>query len=102
MLRNALDLAEGCTPAVVLFEDLDRMVQAKGVSISHFLNLLDGLKVLNGVLVIATCNQPDRLDPALIHRPSRFDRVCGLTCLSINNVLNFSAEKEEHSSPNRH
>lgn len=75
MLRNALDLAEGCTPAVVLLEDLDRIVQAKSVSISHFLNLLDGLKVLNGVLVIATCNEPDKLDPALIHRPSRFDRV---------------------------
>ena len=75
MLRNALDLAEGCTPAVVLLEDLDRIVNAKGVSISHFLNLLDGLKVLNGVLVIATCNEPDKLDPALIHRPSRFDRV---------------------------
>ena len=75
MLRNALDLAQGCTPAVVLLEDLDRIVNAKGVSMSHFLNLLDGLKVLNGVLVIATCNEPDRLDPALIHRPSRFDRV---------------------------
>jgi SpoVK/Ycf46/Vps4 family AAA+-type ATPase len=75
MLRNALDLAEGCTPAVVLLEDLDRIVNAKGVSISHFLNLFDGLKVLNGVLVLATCNEPDKLDPALIHRPSRFDRV---------------------------
>ncbi len=75
MLRNALDLAEGCTPAVVLLEDLDRIVNAKGVSISHFLNLLDGLKVLNGVLVIATCNEPDKLDPALIHSPSRFDRA---------------------------
>jgi SpoVK/Ycf46/Vps4 family AAA+-type ATPase len=75
MLRHALDLAEGCTPAVVLLEDLDRIVNAKGVSVSHFLNLLDGLKVLNGVLVIATCNEPDKLDPALIHRPSRFDRV---------------------------
>jgi SpoVK/Ycf46/Vps4 family AAA+-type ATPase len=75
MLRNALDLAEGCTPAVVLLEDLDRIVQSKGISMSHFLNLLDGLKVLSGVLVIATCNEPDKLDPALIHRPSRFDRV---------------------------
>ncbi len=74
-IRYALDLAEKFTPAVVLFEDLDRMVQAKGISLSHFLNLLDGLKVLNGVLVIATCNEPDKLDPALIHRPSRFDRV---------------------------
>jgi len=75
MLRYALDLAEKFTPAIVLLEDLDRMVQVKGVSLSHFLNLLDGLKVLNGVLVIATCNEPDKLDPALIHRPSRFDRV---------------------------
>ncbi|MGE0469542.1 MAG: AAA family ATPase [Nitrospira sp.] len=75
MIRHAIDLAEKYTPAVVLLEDLDRMVQAKGVSMSHFLNLLDGLKVLNGVLVIATCNEPDKLDPALIHRPSRFDRV---------------------------
>ncbi|MGC4096874.1 MAG: ATP-binding protein [Nitrospira sp.] len=75
MLRRALDLAEGCTPAVVLLEDLDRIVQARGVSMSHFLNLMDGLKVLKGVLVIATCNEPDKLDLALIHRPSRFDRV---------------------------
>jgi SpoVK/Ycf46/Vps4 family AAA+-type ATPase len=75
MLRYAMDLAEKYTPAVVLLEDLDRIVQAKGISLSHFLNLLDGLKVLNGVLVIATCNEPDKLDAALIHRPSRFDRV---------------------------
>lgn len=75
MLRYAMDLAEKYTPAVVLLEDLDRIVQAKSISLSHFLNLLDGLKVLNGVLVIATCNEPDKLDPALLHRPSRFDRV---------------------------
>jgi SpoVK/Ycf46/Vps4 family AAA+-type ATPase len=75
MLRYAMDMAEKYTPAVVLLEDLDRIVQAKGVSLSHFLNLLYGLKVLNGVLVMATCNEPDKLDPALIHRPSRFDRV---------------------------
>ena len=59
----------------MILEDLNRIVQAEGVALSHFLNLLDGLKVLNGVLVIATCNEPDKLDPALIHRPSRFDRV---------------------------
>ena len=74
MLRYAMDLAEKYTPAVVLLEDFDRIIQAKDISLSRFLNLLDGLKVLNGVLVIATCNEPDKLDPALIHRPSRFDR----------------------------
>jgi hypothetical protein len=75
IIGYALHLAEKCTPAVVLLEDLDRIVKAEGISLSHLLNLLDGLRVLNGVLLIATCNEPDKLDPALIHRPSRFDRV---------------------------
>jgi AAA+ superfamily predicted ATPase len=74
-ISHALHLAEKYTPAVVLLEDLDRIVQAERISLSHFLNLLDGLRALNGVLLIATCNEPDKLDPALIHRPSRFDRV---------------------------
>ena len=75
IISYALHLAEKYTPAVVLLEDLDRIVQTKGISLSHLLNLLDGLRALNGVLFIATCNEPDKLDPALIHRPSRFDRV---------------------------
>lgn len=74
-ISYALRLAEKYTPAVVLLEDIDRLVHAEGISLSYFLNMLDGLKVLNGVLLIATCNEPDKLDPALIHRPSRFDRV---------------------------
>jgi hypothetical protein len=74
-IQFALDAAGKCSPAVVLFEDLDKLIEAKDVSLSHFLNLLDGLKVLSGVLVIATCNEPEKLDPALLHRPSRFDRI---------------------------
>lgn len=74
-ISYALRLAEKYTPAVVLLEDIDRLVHAEGISLSYFLNMLDGLKVLNGVLLIATCNEPDKLDHALIHRPSRFDRV---------------------------
>ena len=74
-IQHALDAAGRCSPAVVLFEDLDKLMEARKVSLSHFLNLLDGLKVLSGVLVIATCNEPEKLDPALLHRPSRFDRI---------------------------
>jgi ATPase family associated with various cellular activities (AAA) len=92
-LSRALDLAEECTPAVVLLEDLDRMVRARGVSLSHFLNLLDGLKVLNGVLVIATCNEPDKLDPALLHRPSRFDRVWRFDLPKYEQRLEFLRKK---------
>lgn len=74
-IHRALDVAGKCSPAVVLFEDLDKLIEAKDVSLFHFLNLLDGLKVLSGVLVVATCNEPEKLDPALLHRPSRFDRI---------------------------
>lgn len=74
-IQRVLETAQDHSPAVVVFEDLDKLMEVKTVSLSHFLNLLDGLKVLNGVMVIATCNEPEKLDPALLHRPSRFDRV---------------------------
>ena len=75
MIENAFDLAENFTPSVLVFEDLEKLLEARDVSLSHFLNLVDGLKVSAGVLLIATSNEPGKLDPALLHRPSRFDRV---------------------------
>lgn len=37
-------------------------------------NELDGFATNTGVVVIATTNHPERLDPAILERPSRFDR----------------------------
>jgi hypothetical protein len=74
-LERTVSLAERHKPAVIIFEDLDRLVGTKDVSLSCFLNLLDGLKITDGVLVIATCNDATKLDQALLHRPSRFDRI---------------------------
>jgi len=68
-IQNTMDLAVQCSPAIVFFEDLDKLLEAKDVSLSHFLNLLDGLNVVKGVLVIATCNEPEKLDPALLFSP---------------------------------
>lgn len=62
-------------PCVLLIEDLDRIAHSGGVTMSNILNQLDGLTSGEGVLVLATTNAPEKLDPALIHRPSRFDRV---------------------------
>jgi hypothetical protein len=74
-IQHAFSVAAKHAPAVILFEDLDKLIDAAGISLSHFLNMLDGLHVTKGVLVIATSNEPERLDPALLHRPSRFDRI---------------------------
>lgn len=40
-----------------------------------FLNELDGFANNEGVLVVASSNHPERIDEALLKRPSRFDRV---------------------------
>jgi chaperone BCS1 len=51
--------------------------EKQGVSLSALLNVLDGLIAPDGLVVIATTNHPERLDPALV-RDGRFDIRCHL------------------------
>jgi len=67
-----LNIVCGNTPRIIIMEDID------GVSDFHrseLLNFLDGIKPLNNTFVIATTNYPDKVDPGLVSRPSRFDRI---------------------------
>jgi ATP-dependent 26S proteasome regulatory subunit len=45
------------------------------VSFQTLLNCLDGVGTQDGVIVVATANDPTCLDPAILKRPGRFDRV---------------------------
>jgi hypothetical protein len=68
MFRGARDRA----PCILCLEDVDALVSED--LRSTFLNELDGLEEnYRGVLTVATTNHPERLDPGLLHRPSRFD-----------------------------
>ena len=58
--------------SVMVFEDLDTLVTPRNRS--ALLNELDGFASNSGLLVLATANNPAKLDPALANRPSRFDR----------------------------
>ena len=71
---DAFDRAEFDAPSILCFEDLDTLFK-DDLGLSHFLNRLDGLHQLEGVLVVATTNHPDDLDEALTNRPSRFDCI---------------------------
>ncbi|HET7113535.1 MAG TPA: ATP-binding protein [Pyrinomonadaceae bacterium] len=60
------------TPCIVVLEDLDSMID--NTNRSFLLNELDGFESNTGVVVLATTNHPDKLDSAILDRPSRFDR----------------------------
>lgn len=59
-------------PCLLIFEDLDSMIDDDNRS--YFLNEVDGMDTNDGLLMIATTNHFDKLDPGLSNRPSRFDR----------------------------
>lgn len=66
----------GQAPCILVIEDLDWML--KQVDVSAFLNLIDGVdsaSTTGGLLLLATTNHPERLDPAVNNRPGRFDVV---------------------------
>lgn len=59
-------------PCVVVLEDLDAMIDNKNRA--FLLNELDGFQANTGIVVLATTNHPEKLDAAILDRPSRFDR----------------------------
>jgi len=64
--------ARALAPCVLVLEDLDSLIDRKSLSV--FLNEMDGFAANHGVLTVATTNHPEKLDVALLERPSRFDR----------------------------
>jgi len=71
-IREVFDRARVAAPCILVMEDLDSLIDDENRS--FFLNELDGFRKNEGLLVIATTNHPDKLDPAIVDRPSRFDR----------------------------
>jgi hypothetical protein len=67
-------------PSMIVLEDLDRAFPKTGetksrVSLQQLLNCLDGVGTGEGIIVVATANEPTILDAAILRRPGRFDRV---------------------------
>jgi SpoVK/Ycf46/Vps4 family AAA+-type ATPase len=81
VVSEMFEAAADYAPGLIVLEDFDRVfVPASDghkpeCSFSHILNCLDGLSSQDGTLVVATANQPEKLDDAILRRPGRFDRV---------------------------
>lgn len=72
LLHMVFERARQLRPCILIFEDLDALVNESNRS--FFLNQLDGFEKNVGMVVLATTNHPERIDPAILDRPSRFDR----------------------------
>ncbi|MFC6720647.1 CDC48 family AAA ATPase [Halobacteriaceae bacterium SHR40] len=82
-VREVFEKARANAPTVVFFDEIDSIAGERGQHsgdsgvgervVSQLLTELDGLEELEDVVVIATTNRPDLIDPALV-RPGRLDR----------------------------
>ncbi len=80
-LRKIFEEAEKNAPAIIYIDEIDAIApkreevtgETEKRLVAQLLTLMDGLKGRGQVIVIASTNRPDALDPAL-RRPGRFDR----------------------------
>jgi transitional endoplasmic reticulum ATPase len=81
MLRDTFQRAAALAPSVIIMDEVDAIAGSRNqpdVSylreiVSQLLVLMDGLSDRGRILIIATTNCPDYLDPAIL-RPGRIDR----------------------------
>jgi hypothetical protein len=65
-------------PRIVALEDIDRLSHRtldghQALDLRELLNALDGITHVRGVLFIATTNNPEDIQDAVMNRPGRFD-----------------------------
>ena len=83
-VRKLFQHAKDAAPAIVFVDELDAVGRQRGAGVgggndereqtlNQLLVEMDGFDATSGVIVLASTNRPDILDPALL-RPGRFDR----------------------------
>ncbi|MGC8599010.1 MAG: CDC48 family AAA ATPase [Thermoplasmata archaeon] len=82
-IREIFKKAKQSSPAVVFLDEIDAIAPRRGSYadsgvteriVNQLLTSMDGIENMEGVVVIASTNRPDIIDPALL-RPGRFDRM---------------------------
>jgi len=81
-INQLYEFAEDIKPSIVFIEDIDLIAKSRteyhgeeGPPLNSLLEVLDGLQEQSDIVTVATTNNLDALDEAIVKRPSRFDRV---------------------------
>lgn len=83
-VRDLFDTAKKASPSIIFIDEIDAIGRQRGAglggghdereqTLNQILVEMDGFDQTSNVIVIASTNRPDVLDPALL-RPGRFDR----------------------------
>jgi len=81
VFQRAREKAGYGTPVIVFFDEMDSLFRTRGSGVSsdventivpQLLSEIDGVELLENVLVIGASNRPDMIDPAIL-RPGRLD-----------------------------
>lgn len=82
LFARARSRASYKTPVIIFFDEMDSLFRVRGSGVSsdmeativpQFLAELDGLEVLENVVIVGATNREDLIDPAIL-RPGRLDR----------------------------
>jgi cell division protease FtsH len=103
-VRDLFDQAKSNAPCIVFIDEIDAVGRHRGAglggghdereqTLNQILVEMDGFDTSNNVIVLASTNRPDILDPALL-RPGRFDRR---VTLDLPDVKGRAAILEVHS-----
>ncbi|XP_021744535.1 calmodulin-interacting protein 111-like isoform X2 [Chenopodium quinoa] len=106
-LHDVFKSASEAAPSVVFIDELDAIAPARkegGEELSQrlvatLLNLMDGISITNGLLVVAATNRLECIEPAL-RRPGRLDREIEIGVPSPDqrlDILNTLLDRMEHS-----
>ncbi len=79
-VKSAFKLARRLSPTLVIIEDIDTAGTVSRKFTDHpilgeYLQAMDGMESNNGIVILATTNHTENIDPAISDRPGRFDRI---------------------------
>ena len=79
-IKTAFKLARRLSPALIIIEDIDTAGTVSRKFTDHpilgeYLQAMDGMEPNKGVVILATTNHTENIDPAISDRPGRFDRI---------------------------
>ncbi len=83
-IREVFRKARQAAPSIIYFDEIDAISSSRGLTaggspvydsiVNQILVEMDGIENRKGIIVIASTNRPDMVDPALL-RSGRFDRL---------------------------